>query len=194
MAQIQPFRGLRYDLKHVGSLSQVIAPPYDVIGPELQEQLYKAHPANVVRLILNREEPGDDAGNNRYSRAAKFLNNWQSEGVLIPPSRSRRSTSITRYSSTAAASLPAKASWPDAGWSGSARGASIRTKRRSRDRRPDRLLLTRGLQEANLSQIFGLYPDPAEPCQQSCCWIRPSPGKRRSKRPTISASSIGCGP
>ena len=35
-----------------------------------------------IRLILNRDEPGDDASNNRYTRAAKFLKNWRSEGVL----------------------------------------------------------------------------------------------------------------
>ena len=83
MPDIQAFRGIRYDLGHVGSLSSVIAPPYDVIDPTLQDQLYKLHPANVVRLILNREEPGDDEATNRYSRAAKFFKNWQSEGVLF---------------------------------------------------------------------------------------------------------------
>ena len=83
MPEIQAFRGLRYDLGHVGSLSDVIAPPYDVIGPQLQDELYKKHPANVVRLILNRDEPGDDDANNRYSRAAGFLKNWRSEGVLF---------------------------------------------------------------------------------------------------------------
>lgn len=39
MPDIQAFRALRYNLGHVGSLSDVIAPPYDVIGPELQDQL-----------------------------------------------------------------------------------------------------------------------------------------------------------
>src|ERR1700730_14838679 len=83
MPAIEACRGLRYDLGHVGSLSDVIAPPYDVIGPELQTQLYKKHPANVIRLILNRDEPGDDETNNRYTRAARFLKNWRSEGVLF---------------------------------------------------------------------------------------------------------------
>jgi len=82
MPEIQAFRGLRYDLGHVGSLSDVIAPPYDVIGPALQDQLYKKHPTNVIRLILNREEAGDDHASNRYARAARFLKNWRSEGVL----------------------------------------------------------------------------------------------------------------
>ncbi|MCL4192531.1 MAG: DUF1015 family protein, partial [Thermoguttaceae bacterium] len=83
MPEIQAFRAIRYDLGHVGSLSDVVAPPYDVIGPELQDDLYKKHPCNVVRLILNRQEPGDDEANNRYTRARRFLKNWREEGVLF---------------------------------------------------------------------------------------------------------------
>ena len=37
--------------------------------------------------ILNRDEPGDDEHNNRYSRAAQFLKNWRSEGVLFAESQ-----------------------------------------------------------------------------------------------------------
>ena len=63
MPELHAFRGLRYDLGHVGALSDVVAPPYDVIDPELQTALYRRHPANVIRLILNRSETGDaDAG------------------------------------------------------------------------------------------------------------------------------------
>ena len=40
MPSVAPFRGLRYDPKHVGNLSQVIAPPYDVIDAALQTKLY----------------------------------------------------------------------------------------------------------------------------------------------------------
>src|SRR5687768_10968660 len=83
MPEIHAFRGVRYDLGHVGSLSDVIAPPYDVIGPELQDELYKKHPANSIRIILNREEPGDTETDNRYTRAARFYRNWQREGVLM---------------------------------------------------------------------------------------------------------------
>ena len=83
MPEIQAFPAIRYDLGHVGSLGDVIAPPYDVISPELQEELYKKHPCNVVRLILNRKEPGDTESDNCYLRARDFLKNWQSEGVLF---------------------------------------------------------------------------------------------------------------
>jgi uncharacterized protein (DUF1015 family) len=86
MPEIQAFRGIRYDLGHVGSLSDVIAPPYDVISPELQKGLYERHPCNVVRLELNRIEPGDDETDNRYIRAGRLLKNWRSEGVLFQES------------------------------------------------------------------------------------------------------------
>jgi len=81
MADIQAFRGLRYDLGHVGSLSDVIAPPYDVIDNTLRDELYNRHPANVIRLILNRPEPGDEP-EDQYRRAEKFFQRWQAEGVL----------------------------------------------------------------------------------------------------------------
>src|SRR5688572_18495024 len=87
MPTIQAFRGLRYDLGHIGSLSDVVTPPYDVISPEFKDQHYKRHPANFIRLELNREEPGDsDPGSgdqrDKYMRAARFLRNWRQEGLM----------------------------------------------------------------------------------------------------------------
>jgi uncharacterized protein (DUF1015 family) len=81
MPHIAAFRGLRYDLGHVGSLENVVAPPYDVIDNGFQDRLYKKHAANVVRLILNRDEPGDSE-DAKYERAARFFKNWQQEGIL----------------------------------------------------------------------------------------------------------------
>jgi len=82
MADIRAFRAYRYDLGHVGALGDVIAPPYDVIDPALQQALYARSPHNVIRLILNKEEPGDSESNNRYTRSASCLRDWQQEGVL----------------------------------------------------------------------------------------------------------------
>ena len=47
MADIRAFRGFRFDLGRVGSLSDVVAPPYDVISPEFQQQLYDRSPFNA---------------------------------------------------------------------------------------------------------------------------------------------------
>ncbi len=82
MADIRAFRAYRYDLGRVGALSDVIAPPYDVIDAGLQEALYRRSPYNVIRLILNKEELTDTDTNNRYTRAARCLRDWQSEGIL----------------------------------------------------------------------------------------------------------------
>jgi uncharacterized protein (DUF1015 family) len=86
MADIRAFRAFRYDLGQVGPLGDVIAPPYDVIDPPLQDALYARSPYNVTRLILNKEQPGDDERANRYTRAANFLRDWQRNGVLTQDS------------------------------------------------------------------------------------------------------------
>ena len=86
MAEIRAFRAFRYDLGRVGALSDVIAPPYDVIDPTLQQALYDRSPHNVIRLILNKEEPTDTEADNRYTRAARTLREWQAEGVLAQDS------------------------------------------------------------------------------------------------------------
>jgi uncharacterized protein (DUF1015 family) len=86
MADVRAFRAYRYDLGRVGALSDVVAPPYDVIDPALQQALYDRSPHNVVRLILGKEYPADQATDNRYTRSAACLRDWQAEGVLMQDS------------------------------------------------------------------------------------------------------------
>jgi uncharacterized protein (DUF1015 family) len=86
MAEIRAFRAFRYDLGRVGNLSDVVAPPYDVIDPALQQALYDRSPYNVVRLILNKVEPTDTEAHNRYTRAAACLRDWQRETILAQDS------------------------------------------------------------------------------------------------------------
>src|ERR1019366_2853937 len=88
MAEVQAFRGFRYDLARVGNLSDVIAPPYDVIDPALQQALYDRSPYNAVRLILNKESPADSVHDNRYTRAAQALRDWTNDGILAQDSAS----------------------------------------------------------------------------------------------------------
>ena len=60
MVDITPFKGLLFNQRKIVSLDQVIAPPYDVISPRQQDELYKKNPYNVVRLILEKQYPEDD--------------------------------------------------------------------------------------------------------------------------------------
>jgi uncharacterized protein (DUF1015 family) len=76
--RFEPFAGVRYDLDHV-DLDEVIAPPYDVIGPEEQSALESRSPYNVVRIDLPRE---GRAGQDRYSAAGARLDEWLAAGVL----------------------------------------------------------------------------------------------------------------
>jgi len=82
MVAIAPFRALRYTAERVPDLSAVIAPPYDVIDPKEQEQLYAASPYNVVRLILGKQSAADTATDNRYTRAQHEFNDWRTQQVL----------------------------------------------------------------------------------------------------------------
>lgn len=82
MAQILPFKGTMYDAGSGLDLSTVLAPPYDVIGPEFQEELHARSPLNIVRLILGYAHDGDTATDNRYTRAACFFEEWKKRGIL----------------------------------------------------------------------------------------------------------------
>jgi uncharacterized protein (DUF1015 family) len=82
MPDVHPFRAVRYDIARVGTLSDVVAPPYDVIDTALQNKLYEASPHNVIRLELNRDEPGDSGPVDRYIKAARTLKEWLREKVL----------------------------------------------------------------------------------------------------------------
>jgi uncharacterized protein (DUF1015 family) len=79
MPRFEPFAGLRYDPSRV-DLSKVVAPPYDVIGPEERARLVGLHSANAVRIEL--PEPDRRGGLDRYDHAALQLDQWQEDGLL----------------------------------------------------------------------------------------------------------------
>ena len=70
---LKPFRALRYDPERAGSLDRLVAPPYDVVTPELRAELLAESPHNAVRLV--RPDAPEEA--------ARALASWQSEGVLV---------------------------------------------------------------------------------------------------------------
>lgn len=78
MAVIKPFKAIHYNTNLI-DLSQVVAPPYDVIGKKLQDELYKKNPNNIIRLDLNRES-------NPYPAAAAEMQRMLKEKVLVQDS------------------------------------------------------------------------------------------------------------
>jgi uncharacterized protein (DUF1015 family) len=82
MAIVKPFCGIRYDLSKTGTdLSALACPPYDIIPPAWQKQLYQRHPLNFIRVDLNQAEPGDTP-KSVYDRSAEIWQRWLAEGIL----------------------------------------------------------------------------------------------------------------
>jgi uncharacterized protein (DUF1015 family) len=148
MADLQPLRTLRYETSAVGSLEDVIAPPYDVIDAELRAQLAARSPYNVVEIDLPPS----------YDQAAATMADWVGRGVLV------------REDEPAVWVLRQDYAAPD-GERRTRTGALARVRvdeygpgrirpheRTHPGPKEDRLKLTRATR-TNLSPIFSLFPD-----------------------------------
>lgn len=82
MADVVPFHALRFDESKAGPLSDLISPPYDVISDAHRDALYARSPYNVVRVEEGKDEPGDSASDNKYTRAKASLDEWIGKGIL----------------------------------------------------------------------------------------------------------------
>lgn len=155
MAEIRPFRGLRY---HLDDLAAVVTPPYDVISPAQQAAYYDRHPLNIIRLELGRIEPGDDKLANVYSRAAAAFARWRLEGDLREDPapalyiyQQQFSVNGQSYTRTSVIGRVRLHPWED--------GVILPHERTLAKPKDDRLRLLRAC-AANLSPIMALYDDP----------------------------------
>jgi len=82
LAEVHPFRGIRYNQDIVGDLANVICPPYDVISPQQQQDYYRRSEYNSVRLEYGVESPEDTSENNKHTRAAVTLRQWLENNTL----------------------------------------------------------------------------------------------------------------
>jgi uncharacterized protein (DUF1015 family) len=87
MADVQPLKALHYDLAKVGGLGAVASPPYDVIDAAERAALLARSPYNAVAVDLPVPfDPADPASRpvgDPYEDAARLIDAWRSEGVLI---------------------------------------------------------------------------------------------------------------
>jgi uncharacterized protein (DUF1015 family) len=72
VAEVKPFRALRYDERRAGPLASLVAPPYDVISPDERAEFLARSSYNVVHLTL--PDSPEDAG--------RAFSEWQRDGVL----------------------------------------------------------------------------------------------------------------
>ncbi len=167
MVDVKPLRALHYNLAQVGTLADVVAPPYDVIDGAQREELLARSPYNVAAVDLPQAEPG---GADPYISAGDRFDSWQLEGA------------VTRDEEPAIWAHTQQYTGPD-GVSQTRRGFFCRVRieeygpggvrpheRTHPGPKEDRLRLTRATR-ANMSPIFSLYSDPA-----SAAWeaLRPA--------------------
>lgn len=159
MASIQPFRAVRYAAPAGADITPLTAPPYDVISPELRAELLARAPHNVVALELPDGPLDPDATGNRYETGAATWTAWLDDGVLlfddapaiyVLEQRYRHgSDDIARRGFIAAVGLEPFSA-----------GVVLPHERTLPKALGDRLNLTRAT-AANLSQVFGMFGDPA---------------------------------
>ena len=77
MAEIKPFRGMRYNTELAGEIAQLCCPPYDIISEEERLSYIAENEYNVIRLELPKE--GEDV----YKQAGEILDLWREKGVLV---------------------------------------------------------------------------------------------------------------
>jgi uncharacterized protein (DUF1015 family) len=155
MVDILPFRGVRYDPAAAGApLSALVAPPYDVISPAEQDALYNLNPANVVRLILGREE-------DKYAQAGRLFREWLASGTL----KADEEPSLYVYHQTFDDPATGKA-FPDRiglicllKLEEYSSGKVLPHEKTLTAAKADRLELLRAT-EAQFESIYGLYSDP----------------------------------
>ncbi len=86
LAKVLPFCGYRYNLDKVPDMYSVTAPPYDIISPEEQKQLYERSEANIVRVDFGVDMEGDNETQNRYQRSGDTLEKWIQDQIMVPES------------------------------------------------------------------------------------------------------------
>jgi uncharacterized protein (DUF1015 family) len=155
VAEVGPIHALHYDLRKVGSLADVVAPPYDVIDDAQRAELAGRSPYNVVELDL----PQDPGGGDPYAHAAKLLEQWTADGALVRDDDPQIWALEQDYAAPDGSRLTRR------GFLARVRlaqyGEGIRAHERTQPGpKEDRLRLTRATRH-NLSPIFALHPGDA---------------------------------
>ena len=83
MADFQPFQALRYNPRVAGDAADLVAPPYDVVAGRARLELYARSPYNIARVDYGEDRPDIDKSVDHYAVAARELEDWLENGVLV---------------------------------------------------------------------------------------------------------------
>jgi uncharacterized protein (DUF1015 family) len=83
MAELRPFRGLRYNPSVAGDAANLVAPPYDVVAGAARQELYAKSPYNIARVDYGEDRPDIASGVDHYVLAAREIGEWLARGVVV---------------------------------------------------------------------------------------------------------------
>ena len=159
MAEIIPFKAFRYD-PHQVKLEDVLTQPYDKITPEMQSRYYDLSAHNLVRIILGKAFETDSDKFNVYTRAAEYLHDWRSGGILKQDQEPSIYLYVQTFTVPGTRNLAERRGLIALGrLQDYSEGVVFRHEQTLAKPRQDRLNLLRATR-AHFGQIFMLYSDP----------------------------------
>jgi uncharacterized protein (DUF1015 family) len=160
MAEIVPFRAVRYAARRGRELGALLAPPYDLVSQEQRDELLRRSPDNIIHVTLGDDRPGDGPLSNKYTRASEAWRAWLDKGVL------RRDPAPALYPLEQSYWAPDGRNLRRRGFMAAVRlhdfkeGVIVPHEKTLVAPKADRLEVIKAVR-ANLSPIFGLYRDEA---------------------------------
>ena len=157
MAQISPFKAIRYNTQQQRDLSSVLAPPYDVIDQDRRDLLTARDQHNIVRIDLPHMPPANLGPPEAYARSAGLLKDWLEHKVLL----TNPQPAFYYYQQTfkiGSTSHTRKAFFCRVRLEPLGEGAVKPHDHTFSGPKEDRLALTKATR-CNLSPVFALYPD-----------------------------------
>ena len=159
MANIKPFRGIRYNQNQIDKIDNVISQPYDRVRYGLQDKYYDLSDYNVTRIIKGKEFDDDNESNDVYTRAKAFLKEWLKEGVLVREEEPALYVYHQEFPLSDGELVTRKALINAFELAEFDEGIVLPHERTHAGPKVDRLNLTRAT-ETYFGNIFMLYPDP----------------------------------
>jgi len=157
MAQINPFKAIRFNIEHQRDLSSLLAPPYDVIDQGRRDLLAAGDRHNIVHIDLPHMPPSSLGPPQAYARSAELLKDWLDRNILVTDSQ----PALYYYQQTfkiGSASHTRKAFFCRVKLEPLGTGSIRPHEQTFAGPKQDRLALTKATR-CNLSPVFALYPD-----------------------------------
>ena len=157
MSQIRPFTAIRYATTSDTDLSTRLAPPYDVLSDDDKRALLEKDAHNFVKIDLPHTPPKAAGPAAAYEGARADLDAWLAAGVLTCDATPAIYVYHQHYSH-AGREYVRKMFFARLKLEPLGEGSLFPHEQTFGGPKEDRLALTKATQ-ANLSPIFGLYPD-----------------------------------